>query len=297
LEWIDSDIIESIQQKILPNGEFKHLKGHQKIDNKNEQKLEVVLNNWVDDMANKAITSDKTMTSPENIAHVVVNGKRLFKQLQMITQCAEHILQQYHKSKYGSVNYHHIDWELYKKIISKFSKSMSILKMIHSLTPTNSQLHQQNNNISSQCPLCKREEETIHHILKCDAKPNNFCAANESRKVKKDMPTSQYAHIMKMLEKILDPQPPNEQNLPAQQIQIGWHWIRQCKITKTCIEWMKHQLRESIPHIKLENFMITLLQDWSDAWKFRNQQVTHDNYAQISRAQINKKKLEYLYSN
>jgi hypothetical protein len=122
LKWIDSDIIESIQQKILPNGEFKHVKGHQKIDNKNRQKLEVILNNWVDDMANKAITSDKTMTSPENIAHVVVNGKRLFKQSQIIRQCAKHISQQYHKSKYGSVNYHHIDWEVYKKNHIKISE-------------------------------------------------------------------------------------------------------------------------------------------------------------------------------
>jgi hypothetical protein len=103
--------------------------------------------------------------------------------------------------------------------------------------------------------------------------------------------------MMKMLEKILDPQPPNEHNSPAQQIQIGWHRILQCKITKTCIEWMKHQLSESILTIKLEKIMITLLQDWSDAWKFRNQQVTHNNYAQILRAQIKEKILEYLYSN
>jgi hypothetical protein len=46
--------------------------------------------------------------------------------------------------------------------------------------------------------------------------------------------------------KIMDPQPPKEHNLPAHQIQIGWHWIRQCKITKKSVGWMKHQLQESI---------------------------------------------------
>jgi hypothetical protein len=104
------------------------MKGHQKLNNKNGQKFEFVLNSWVDDMANKVITSDKIMMTPENIAHVVVNGKRVFKRLQIITQCAEHISQKYHMSKYGSVEYHHIDRELYKTITSNFPKPMSIQK-------------------------------------------------------------------------------------------------------------------------------------------------------------------------
>jgi hypothetical protein len=40
---------------------------------------------------------------------------------------------------------------------------MSILKMIHSWTPTNVRLHQKNKEIPVQCPLCQKEEETIHH--------------------------------------------------------------------------------------------------------------------------------------
>jgi hypothetical protein len=70
-------------------------------------------------MANKAITSDNKMTTPEDIAHVVINGKR---GTQMISQCAEHISQTYHMSKYGSEEYCQINWELFKKIISIFTK-------------------------------------------------------------------------------------------------------------------------------------------------------------------------------
>jgi hypothetical protein len=114
-KWKDWDIIESIRQKVLPNGEFKHVKGHQTPDSKIGQKPEAVLNNWVDDMANKAIESDNRMKTPEDIAHVVINNKRVFNRAHMISQCTKHISQPYHISKYGVVEFHHINWELYKK--------------------------------------------------------------------------------------------------------------------------------------------------------------------------------------
>jgi hypothetical protein len=66
-------------------------------------------------MANKAIKSDNTMKTPEDIAHVVINNKRVFNRAQMILKCTKHISQAYHISKYGAVEFHHINWEIYKK--------------------------------------------------------------------------------------------------------------------------------------------------------------------------------------
>jgi homospermidine synthase len=47
----------------------------------------------------------------------------------------------------------------------------------------------------------------------------------------------------------------------------------------------------------LEKAMVTVLEDWSEAWKYRNQQVAHDNYKQILKTKVNEKKILYLYSN
>jgi hypothetical protein len=135
-EWTDSDIIELICQKVLPNGEFKHVKGHQKISNNSDHTIKSVLNNWVDDTSNKAITSNNKTKTPENIARVVINNKRIFIRTQIIAQCTEKASKAYHTSKYGDKAYHQIDWDLYQKIVSNFTKSMLIIKMIHSLTPT-----------------------------------------------------------------------------------------------------------------------------------------------------------------
>jgi hypothetical protein len=296
-EWTNSDIIELIRQKVLPNGEFKHVKGHQKISNNSNHPIESVLNNWVDDMANKAIKFNNKTTTPENIARVVINNKRIFTRTQIIAQCAEKASRAYHNSKYGDKAYHQIDWDFYKKIVSKFTKSMSIIKMIHSLTPTNERLHHQYKDIVVRCSLCKEEDETIHHVLCCKANPKNFRATNEWRKERRDITTSQYQTIVTLLSKILDTKPPNEQNLPMHQIQIGWQRILQVKITKSCVGWMNNHLKDSLPSIPLEKFMITLLKDWSEAWKYRNQQVNHDSYTQQSNCNIIQQKLQYIYEN
>jgi hypothetical protein len=55
-EWINSDVLHSIQEHIPPQGEFYHVKCHQILTNTSS--ISAKLNHYVDKMANLAITED-----------------------------------------------------------------------------------------------------------------------------------------------------------------------------------------------------------------------------------------------
>jgi hypothetical protein len=250
----------------------------------------------VDAMANKAINSNITTENPENVPYSSVTQKRIFKRTHIISHCATQQSISYHQRKYGK-KFNSIDWELYKHIISKHSKSMSLLKMAHSLSPTRSRMHLQDNTITIKCQLSKKEDETIHHILKCTANPHNYQAATESRYQKKEITRSQYETTLQLLQKILNSEsPPNIQAL-EDQIQIGWKKVLQGKITVSCNIWITKELNQAKPPISIIHFMTRLWTDWKAAWKFRNQNIPHCNYITHPKVAINETKLRYIYNN
>jgi hypothetical protein len=117
-DWTDSDMIESIIKKLIPNDNFKHVKGHQ--IQQESSPIEVYLNIQVDEMANKAINSNITTENPETALYISVTQKRLFKRSHIISHCATQQSILYHQRKYGKT-YRSIDWELYKHIIKQIN--------------------------------------------------------------------------------------------------------------------------------------------------------------------------------
>jgi hypothetical protein len=85
---------------------------------------------------------------------------------------------------------------------------MLLLKMTHSLSPTRSRMHLQDNKITTRCQLCHKEDIIIHHIVKCTANPHNYQAAADSRYQKKEITNAQYETTLQLLQKILASEPP-----------------------------------------------------------------------------------------
>jgi hypothetical protein len=163
-KWQDSDIIFQINQVITPNGNFKHGKGHQILE-ENEGTIKAKLNILADKMANEAINGKVTKNPEKTPFQIIINQKPAFKIREIKEYCHEQVSQKYMREKFGQDNYEEIDWSLFQVLAKRFANSIAATKLINSMAPTQAKMYQIKQSNNSQCQLCNDNTETVQHVL------------------------------------------------------------------------------------------------------------------------------------
>lgn len=298
-QWHDSDILGTIKNKLTPNGTFHHVKGHQDIISENWDKIEVRLNILADQMAKEAIKGPIYNTQIDTPIRIQAHNKNIFNFQDLNEHNASTIIQTYWKQKLGTPIYDTINWDLYQRIIDKNKKSMAIIKMVNSLTPTQCRLNTIDKNTCPLCPLCKLEQETIHHVYYC--KMNNESLNTrmldlqnklKERKVK-------IKHAQQLIDILAIGKPPAELSILTTQCQIGWKRILQGKCAKDIHTILSKILTSEIKEKDVHILIISLIEQWKSAWQYRNkatQYLKQQDILQQSEDHL-EMKLRYLYTN
>jgi hypothetical protein len=103
------------------------------------------------------------------------------------------------KNKWSPRIFHLIDWQAHESAQSRltWTQRISTSKLIHGLTNTNHQ-NKLYYNTTSVCPCCSIEEESLEHVLRCQAP---------------EMETSQWTLLLQLesnLQKLSTPVPVQE---------------------------------------------------------------------------------------
>jgi hypothetical protein len=133
MEWMDSNVLQSISQFIPINGNFQHVKGHQRVSEDSE--IQVKLNAHVDKMAKDSLVDQPQHIPMVERIRIYGNEKQLFRVPSIIQHCRVKISQEYWQSKLGEDTNKHIDWEIYHKMCQLHKNSVAVKKMVSGLTP------------------------------------------------------------------------------------------------------------------------------------------------------------------
>jgi hypothetical protein len=174
--------------------------------NKSHPPIEVHLNIQVDNLANKAINSNITTENPENVPYMSYLREPPLSLIVLLSNpfCTirGNTARCLVPSIGSSIN-----------TSSQNTQNQCHYSKWHTHYPPHAQ--------GCRCQLCDKEDESIHHILKCTANPHNYQAATESRYQKKEITHSQYETTLQLLQKILNSEPPPNIHALEDQIQIG----------------------------------------------------------------------------
>jgi hypothetical protein len=85
MEWMDSNVLQSISQFIPINGNFQHIKGHQEVSE--DSKIEVKLNAHVDKMAKDSLMDQPQPIPMVGTIRIYGNEKQLFSVPSIIQHC------------------------------------------------------------------------------------------------------------------------------------------------------------------------------------------------------------------
>jgi hypothetical protein len=119
----------------------------------------------------------------------------------------------------------------------------------------------------------------------------------KNRKIQKHAGLKKNIEQMKNLNgKILQENINEDDALNKDQKIIGWKRILQAKVATSFQKWIQTHLNRIISQKATENLIFAIIQQYHQAWKFRNKSIKHDTMTSIKdRTEENEKKLAYIY--
>jgi hypothetical protein len=191
----DYDILLEIKELIKPTIVFQHVKGHQGTDLSDDFDLQTNLNILMDSRAKRMQqevqhTSDWTHQNKYQILYnnETINGK-IIKSLQQ--DIGSTLLRLHYRNKFKE-KYDNILWESFTFACQNGNPKKGVLKMIHTIAPTQITLYRRHLSHDALCPICRESEETLIHIIKCNDSNGilrqQFCTSlNKKLKGKTDL--------------------------------------------------------------------------------------------------------------
>jgi hypothetical protein len=296
-EWIDSDVLHSIQEHIPPQGEFYHVKGHQILTNTSS--ISAKLNHYVDKIANLAITEDPKELVLTQPTRVKSDRGPLFSTSQIIQHCRTQVSHAFWTLRLGLQVYNITDWQIYENLSITFKDQVSIIKLFNGLTPTKKRLYKLSQSDSQMCPLCTTQEEDFHHVGFCSHNPERISTHIDD--ISKSL--TKYGDLTKFVQTfIFNLEHKTAENTDMAQVsqhQLGWHEILRGKTSLDFRSYVTPLLKKEKTQVKfILHFLTLLISQWKRAWLHRIRQVatnTVNNVQDISH-QANMKKLQTLYA-
>jgi hypothetical protein len=231
-----------------------------------------------------------------NTFRIIIDEKPVFKTKNIKEYCAETTSYQFVINKYGQEAYNNINWTPLQRISSKYSKYSSVIKMINSLAPTKNKLFQQQRSSTQKCPLCEQNQETDQHVLICRKNPEKYKEKIEKIQKHAGLKNTNTEQMKNLIGKILQENIDEDDDLNKDQKLIGWKRILQAKVGTSFQKWIQTQLNRIISQKATENLIFAIIEQWHQAWKFRNKSIKHDTMTSIKdRTEENEKKLAYIY--
>jgi hypothetical protein len=181
-EW---DVIFGIQSLLreMPGLNLQHIKGHQDREHDfHRLPLLAQLNIEADALANR-YQRDHGLFQPEVLltqwagAHLVLPSGTITSHYESALryQATAEPLQKYLRERHhwNQTTFDSINWTAHGKSIRyHMHKRTHLIKLVHGILPTNSNLHR-NDPIRSLCPCCRKQPEDWKHILQCDSPTRN----------------------------------------------------------------------------------------------------------------------------
>jgi hypothetical protein len=179
-------------------------------------------------------------------------------------------------NKYGQESYNNINCTLLQRISMKYFKYSSVIKMINSLAPTKNKLFQQQRSSTQKCPLCEQNQETDQHEIICRKKPENYTEKIEKIQKHAGLKNTKIEKMKTLIGKILQENIDKDDDLNKDQKIIGWKGILQAKVATSFQKWIQTQLNRIISQKATENLIFAIIEQWHQAWKFRNKSIKHN---------------------
>lgn len=117
------------------SGTFHHIKGYQTITS--ESSVEARLKNYVDSLANEAITKIPVKFSLKTSIQLIGDNKTLFSTSSIVQYCQKQVSITLWQSRLGNDIFEKINWKIYNQLCLHFKNQVSIIKLINEITPTN----------------------------------------------------------------------------------------------------------------------------------------------------------------
>jgi hypothetical protein len=193
-----------------------------------------------------------------------------------------------------------IDWDLYQQICIAQKHYNSIKKMLVGITPTQQRLNKLDISESPLCPLCKKSNENIHHVLICNKNQERIQNYKEDivKTINKKFKTQDL--VNNIIDRIIGTNTTDDNQHIQHQNEVGWDQLIQGKFTTTLHEHIQSQLKLPSNTTKVLTQLGTAITTrWRKAWLNRIRQVASEENKSIGQQQhqSNIAKLEFLYSN
>jgi len=265
------------QENMPKNIQIMHVRGHQADEESENLPLEVNLNIRADKIANQQQMSAQTHQDPEDpILTTTMNGQIITSKpiIAMRHLIAKQRLQTYMESKLNDQALK-VDWTSLEKSINTFKRlPTSLTKLIHNATPTQAHMCKIQLTNCDKCPCCKVEIESIHHVIKCEAREMDGFKIFYTT-IKDKLKT---AHVPeRLMNQIYMTIVSSENQIegftsPAQQL-IGWHKLLQGYFSLDWSEFFKTLPGNTPGNTYVENIITAIWKTWHQAWTIRNASI------------------------
>jgi hypothetical protein len=177
-DWDVTNKIQHTLHELQGPQTFRWVKGHQDKDTSYDQlPLEAQLNVDADKLAGsyqcrKGATRTVVPKFPHNQAQLSLSGNTItagYKGRLWYAMAAPALLATMQECyKWDEATIQTIDWNAHSQAIrSKSKQRVTLVKLIHDITPTNRCVARYGQGRDPKCPRCWTDEETCHHLILC----------------------------------------------------------------------------------------------------------------------------------
>jgi hypothetical protein len=208
-----------------------------------------------------------------------------------------------------------IDWTNFRHVLPKYYNiRTTIVKHLHSISPTGHIAHRNNSHLPHQCPACSQEFEDNNHVMLCPHASRAKWRAKTIQLISTYQTGFSDPHLLDILRDgvarfhwqlpppALAQYPPQYHCLLTNQATIGWDQVYRGRWSTEWIrlqtEYQAHQGQNSKATSWILGLSRLLVDQWLLAWKLRNEQRHGDDQNRHSklRAQIIHSQMQELYT-
>lgn len=235
---------------------------------------------------------------PHTKAQIEIQGKTITSQykttLRQALTLPPYLQYLKHRFQWKDTTSTIVDWDIMSMIIAPYdSQRPTLVKHLHNIAPTGKYIHRNNHHAPRGCPACPCEDETNDHMLICPAESRHKWRIKVMQKLQRDRSKQRvdgqaWDILVEGIQGVLSGNTngistrhydEKYHTLIHQQNEIGW-----CQAFKGrwAIEWRQSYIQGDTMHqqrptqhdamIWVKERGRTLLAQWWDLWKIRNEE-------------------------